>query len=199
MPRISLTDFVDIVSSSGTPKANKVRQIKHRPPYIPAFDFYKPLRDRIIETHGAGESKDYLQDLMSSINDRKKITAYPHVLEGYVSWWGRKNLEWFDPPNDLFSLHGVDVSVNPELGLHINGEPHLIKLYFKSEDLTKNRVDVIHHLLDSTLATRCPENTIMAVLEIRRPRLYVPTIQIQNLTAALGAELAYISDLWSNV
>lgn len=199
MPRISLTDFVDIVSSGGTPKANKVSQIKNRLPYNPAFDFYKPLRDRIIEVHNIGETKEYLKSLMPLISDRKKLTAYPAVIDGYLSWWGKKKFSWFNPPNDLFSFHGIDVSVNPELGLYINGDPYLIKLYFKAERLTKNRVDVIHHLMGSVLAPVSPNGTTMAVLEIRQSKLYAPTIQIPNLTAVLGAELAYISALWANV
>jgi hypothetical protein len=46
MIRVSLTDFVDIVSKSGTPKATKVAQVKKRGRYEPAVDFYKPLREK---------------------------------------------------------------------------------------------------------------------------------------------------------
>lgn len=51
MPQLSLTDFVDIVSKSGRPKATKVLQVKERPEYEPAFDFYRPFREHVIETH----------------------------------------------------------------------------------------------------------------------------------------------------
>lgn len=39
MPRITLTDVVDITSKSGTPKATKVNQIKYRQAYSPQTDF----------------------------------------------------------------------------------------------------------------------------------------------------------------
>ena len=58
MPQISLTDFVDIVSTSGTPKATKVKQVKYRPAYNPAIDFYKRIRDDIVETIGKTIQKD---------------------------------------------------------------------------------------------------------------------------------------------
>jgi hypothetical protein len=43
MPSISLTDFVDFVVATGTSKLTKVRQIKRRPQYHPAFDHWKSL------------------------------------------------------------------------------------------------------------------------------------------------------------
>lgn len=152
MPRFSLTDFVDIVVSSGTPKANKVRNIKNRPPYNPAFDFYKPLRDHIVQIHRLGKSKANINALMPSITDKKKLNVYPVLIDGYRKWWGKKVLVWFDPPNGIYHQHGIDISVNPELGLEIAGKPYLIKLYFKKERLTKNRIDVIHFLMDDQLS-----------------------------------------------
>lgn len=60
---ISLTDLVDVISKSGSPKATKVNQIKNRKPYHPTADFYKPLRDEIIRIHKEGLEKKLLQML----------------------------------------------------------------------------------------------------------------------------------------
>ena len=199
MPKLSLTDFVDVVASSGTPKANKVKQIKNRPQYNPAFDFYKPLRDRIVETHKLANEKKYLDEILPVLTDKKKISAYPILIKAYKKWWGKKQLTWFDPPSAVFSDHGVDVSVNPELGLYINGEPYLIKLYFKSDKLSKTRVDPILFLLESQLASMANPGTTMAVLDIRRSKLFTPTVQNPSLAAILSAELAYISSLWPHI
>lgn len=51
MAQISITDFVDVVSESGRSNAAKVKQIKNHPDYESAFDFYKPIRDAIINIH----------------------------------------------------------------------------------------------------------------------------------------------------
>lgn len=199
LARLSLTDFVDVVSASGSTKANKVTRIKTRPEYRPAFDFYKPLRDRIIEAHSRGFPRTYIGQLMPSIKDKKKIANYPNAIQGYTKWWGRKKMEWFDPPRLLFTKHDIDVSVNPELGLVINGDSYLIKLYFKADPLTKNRIDVIHYLMNKRLQSKCPTDTQMAILDVRKSRLLVPTIPKPNLAAMLDAELAYIATLWINL
>jgi hypothetical protein len=201
MPQISLTDFVDVVSSSGTPKATKVRQIKTRPPYEPALDFYKPIRDTIVEAHERGMTKDYVDAALANLTDKKKSAAYPAIVSAYKSWWGRKGFVWFFPPSALYSSHGIDISINPELGLLIDGTPHLVKLYFKAEPLAKNRVDIITHLMTATVAATCPNpgETVMAVLDIRRKKLISPTTPVANLGAALDAELAYIAALWHSI
>ena len=90
MAKISLTDFVDIVSKAGRPKATKVRQVKERPDYEPAFDFYKALREHIVEVHSSGGGKEIISDVMVSISDPKKIKNYPELLAGYKKWLGRK-------------------------------------------------------------------------------------------------------------
>ena len=39
------------------------------------------------------------------------------------------------------------VRVNPELGISINGHPYSIKLFFKSEKPSKDRLETMFHLL----------------------------------------------------
>jgi hypothetical protein len=199
MPNISLTDFVDIVSASGTSKATKVRQAKNRDDYNPAFDFYKKLRETIINVHKEGATKKALDTCLENLTDSKKKAAYPKLVEGYKKWWGRKKLLWFDISNQLFIGDGIDVRVNPELGLQVNGTPHLIKLYFKKDEIKKNRIDIITHLMDAVLSEKCPPNTVMAVLDIRRGKLFKPTVPIDGLSAMLNAELAYINSLWNDI
>lgn len=199
MPSLSLTDFVDVVSASGIQKANKVKQIKNRPDYNPAFDFYKRIRELIIDTHKNGYQKTRLDSCMDGITDKKKLTAYPFIIAGYKKWWGRKDLEWFDAPSELFSSNGVEVRTNPELGLHISGKPHLIKLYFKSDVITKNRVDIITHLMSMVLSVNVPSDTIMSVLDVRKSKLIPLSAHVEGISSVIMAEMAYISSLWPSI
>lgn len=199
MHKISLTDFVDIVSKSGTPKATKVANVKHRPDYVPASDFYKPLRDRIADTHRNNLTAKNIEKLLHSLADGKKMKNYPDLVNGYSSWWGKKSIEWFEPVSDNFVLHDIAVSINPELGLVINGQPHLIKLYFKSDPLTKNRIDIVTHLMEVCLRKHCQDGVVMAVLDVRKGKLISPKVPIAALSATLDAELAYIAALWPNI
>ncbi|WP_200946093.1 hypothetical protein, partial [Rhodanobacter sp. Root561] len=117
--RISLTDLVDIVSKSGSPKATKVAQIKARPDYQPAIDFYKQFRDGIIGIHKSSGARTELAKIISKVSEKNRVSNYPAAIAGYKKWWGTKSLEWFQPQSKIFSRSGVDVSINPELGLDV--------------------------------------------------------------------------------
>ena len=199
MPRLSLTDFVDIVLASGTPKMTKVAQIKKRKGYNPAFDFYKTIRDRIVDIHRNKYPKATIKKLIPTLTDTKKLEVYPMLISGYNKWWGKKSFNWFEPPSELFSQHGVDIRVNPELGLLIDGSPYLVKLYFKAKKLTKSRIDIITHLMGIALGGKCQTGTVMSVLDVRQAKLISPTVTIPNLVASISAELAYISALWPQI
>lgn len=196
MPRISLTDFVDIVLKSGTPKATKLNEVINRPEYHPATDFYRLVRDWIVATHSTGDSKSNLPKLLPTLTDKKKMGNYASVIEGYKKWWGAKSLEWFHPATGIYTAHGIDVSVNPELGLILNDKRHLVKLYFKSEPLTKSRIEIVAHLMKVTLNDKCQQETTMSVLDIRNSKLLSPTVPIKSLNAMLDAEMAYIEAFW---
>ena len=201
MIKIYLADFIDIVSASGAPKANKVKQVKNRRPYSPQTDYYKGIRDCITDVHVRNLAKSSLTSFLGTVTDQKKVQNYTTIAQGYNTWWGNKNINWFQPARGSFVAPGIgiEVVINPELGLDLGGQRHLIKLYFKQDELKKNRIDITTHMMDSCLRSFCQPNDIMSVLDTRKPKLISPTVPIANLTAMLTAELAYIENLWPNV
>jgi hypothetical protein len=198
MPSLSLTDFVDVISRSGTPKATKVREIKNRPPYSPTTDYYKHFRDGIVGIHRKNQPRATVK-LLSNQADAKKLANYTRLVSGYQRWWGRKSLVWLEPQSGLWGANGIDIRVNPELGLELNGIPYLIKLYLKSTPLTKARIDIVTHLMHVALSPSLPNKTVLAVLDVGNGKLFTPSLPIPTLTATLHAELAYIASLWPQV
>ncbi len=168
--KLSLTTFVDFVLKAGTPKLTVVRNFKNRDKYDPATDFYKPLRDEIVRMHVAGESKKALDVFLGSAHP-KKHDQYAEVIAGYQKFLGKKAVTWFAPPSEVWTAAGVTVSVNPELGLEIGGVPYVIKLYFKGEKLAKNRMEIINHLMASTLDDLKKPKTF-GVLDMRNAKLH---------------------------
>jgi hypothetical protein len=200
MPKISLTDFVDVVTRSGTSKITKIAQIKNRPTYSPQADFYKAVRECIIEMHEKRLPKSHLSDMLAKLKDAKKVTNYPDIATGYIKWLGKKELKWFKPPHETFSAHDVDVIINPEVGLQIAGIPHIIKLYFKGESLSASKVQIVGHLMEVSLRPLCKkQETRMSVLDTRHAKLFTPTVPVERLTAGLRGELAYIAAVWNDL
>lgn len=196
---ISLTDFVDVVSKSGSPKATKVNQIKNRDDYHPATDFYKKFRDGVIKTHKDSQPRTALFDLRNAVSDPKKIKSYGEILNGYNKWWGKKNIVWFDPPKKYYESFGIEVSINPELGLNIDGQRHIIKLYLKEEPLSRLRVDLVTVLMERSLRDFCEEGDVIGVLDVRKSKLFIVNAKVDKTMAMVDAELSYISSLWPHL
>lgn len=199
MPEISLTDFVDFAAATGQAKYNKLKRIKRRPDYEPAFDFYKQVREGIVECVRSGDPRTRLYTHIGTVTDNKKVSHYEKIVAGFKKWWGRKTLSWSEPSRDLYSAAGVDIRVNPEIRVEFGGTDYLLKLYFKDKPLSKAKVDVILFLMEQTLRAAVGPGVVMGVLDTRASKLIVPTVAIPELGGALRGELAYISAVWATV
>lgn len=200
MPTVSLTHFVDFVSKAGTPKLTIVKNVKEQlaRQYDPAADFYKAAREGIVEMHKTAQPKSALDVLMSSISDKKKQSAYPPIIQGYKKFLGKKKVSWFDPPRDEWTHGGLAVSVNPELGLTINGTLHTIKLYFKGDKLAKLRIDIATQLMELVLRkTKTP--TVFGVLDVRNAKLFTSSGIDPGLIALLQGEASSFAQMYAAV
>lgn len=198
MPQISLTDFIDVVAKSGRPKATKVRQVKERPEYEPAFDFYKPMREHLESLHKRGRPRSELGLILSTLTDPKKLRSYPAVIGGYEKWWGRKKLDWFSPPRGTYSSGGFDIIVNPELGLGFDQSKHVVKLFFKPEELSAFKAEIIVDLMEFQLRSMSDAETYFSVLDIRRGKLFSRGPHVPTSIPIVNAEVAYMASLWNN-
>nr|WP_314625438.1 hypothetical protein [uncultured Janthinobacterium sp.] len=199
MPKLSLTDFVDVVSKAGSPKITKVKQIKNRPAYQPATDFYKPFREALINLHASGKDRSSLDLIVSNLSDLKKIANYPELIDGYKKWWGKKSIGWFSPPRGTYTSSGVEIAVNPELGLIIDGKRVIVKLYNKAEPITQYRVDMVPLLMELVLRVSCNSTDVVALLDVRKGKLHYLSVNQATAKFGLDAEMAYIANLWPNL
>ncbi|MBL8891566.1 MAG: hypothetical protein JNL67_16420 [Planctomycetaceae bacterium] len=195
-PRLSLTDFVDVVHASGTPKATIVKTVKQRPDYQPAFDFYKQIRDGIAKAHRSGKTRKEFNALPRFSSDPKKLQNYTELRKAYFKWWGKKTFTWFSPPRASYHYSTLEIFINPELGLEWGGARHLLKLYFKEAKLTKPRATLILDLMESTLRTKCTPQTELCLLDIRTSKLFVRPPGPPATIPLVNAEIAYIEALW---
>ena len=201
MIEISLTEFVDFVTKAGGPKLTVVREVKkrHAEGYDPKTDFYKKLRDGIVAHHAMGKPKAALDALAQGVTDRKKVVAYPIIIQGYKKFLGRKVVTWFAPPKKTTWEHGdLVVRVNPELGLQLNGRPHLIKMYLKKNQLRRLEVPSIMHLLQLVLSSKSESRTL-GLLDVRRGHLITADGFDPALTPLLQGEAASFATIYRSL
>lgn len=196
---ISLTDFVEFVIKSGSPKLTIVKQIKNRTVYHPSKDYWKKLRDKIQETHSEAKDKDDLDKVIVDITDNSKLRNYKEAILAYKKFLGKKKIKWFNPPFKQWKNSELMIRLNPELGLIINNEKYVVKLYFKAEPITKNRIEIILSLLKSELKNK-KENFKFALLDIRTIKLHTDEkIDINVLQPLLIGEAISFETIWKAI
>jgi hypothetical protein len=195
MPEISLTDFVDFAITTPPSQLTKVRQLCSRGAYDPRFDFWKPLREGMQEFHAKNKKLD---DILVGLKDTKKVKRYPSSIKGYTKFVSKqKGLSWFKPPSALWSYGGLSVRVNPELGLHLDGKKHIIKLYFKDEKPTKQRLKIVFEMMRIGLGL--DDTVLPAVIDVSNGRLMIPRPLAEDLLPLLEAQALAFMHLWKAI
>ena len=195
MHKISLTSFIDIIRKAGTQKITKINSvIKQYGNYSPSVDFYKKIRDKIVEFFEGKCSREELIDF-HLLQTPSKMSHYSVISKGVVTWAGRKDYTWFTPDRAIWGNPEIQISINPELGLIIDDKKYIIKLYFKSEQIRKTDADIILELMKLSIDSN---DIVVGVLDVRNSRLITSTREIDGLDDAIKAELAYIESYWKS-
>ena len=198
--RISLTDFVDFSIKVGPPKLTKVNELRRRGNYSPATDFWKPLRDALVDLHESGRmDRRQLDAFLKTVSDGKKVSRYTDACAGYKSFLGRKRIDWFASPQAIWVPNRLKVRVKPELGLTIDGHPHIVKLYFKNDKLSKQRVELVTYLMRDRLKKSAPAGARFCVLDIAHAKLHHASENGGNLFPLLMGEAAAFVAMWESL
>jgi hypothetical protein len=195
MTSVPMSEFVDFVLTSGTGKLTAVRYVKQHL-YDRGADFYKPLRESIVDAHEKGlDVPAALADYLTTVVDPRERRIFPKVVKGYGKFLRGQKMTWFEPPMRDYPVGPLSVRVNPEVGLLIGGKPHAIKLYFRGDPLAPQRAMVVNELLHGAFSATWP-GTVCAVLDVRRARLY-PYRPKSEMGALLRAEAASFASLYA--
>lgn len=198
MEKISLSYFVDFVLKAGTPKLTGVREFKENRDEV-YTDFYKPIREAIIDMHRSGLSDRTLDHFLASLRDERRRRIYPTIVEGYRKFLASGKIKWIEPPLGSYPVGDVEININPELGLEINGVPHVIKMYFRGEALSAKRVSVTLNLITSSLAGAAPQGTVFAMLDVRKAKLHTLKAPNPRLALLLRGEAASFSTIYASI
>lgn len=142
-PIASMANFTDFALSSGAPKVTLLSEFR-RNRDSPVTDFYKPLRETIVDIHKRGrDPAEAFAMLMMHVGDERAKRIYPEIIMGHGAFVGAHvPLPYFAPCTAAFPAGpGLSIAINPELGLVIAGVRHHVKLYLRKEPLGQKRVD----------------------------------------------------------
>lgn len=195
MAKIFMKEFSDIAVSSGTSKISKIRKEKNKTSYNPARDYYKQIREAIVDSHSKGYGSTYIAKEADGCTNLKRKPNYELIAKLYIQWLGKKNVTWFVPPRGTYTHLSSEIVLNPEIGMEYNDEKHVVKLYFGEEKISQNRANYMLHLMREKL----PKTCLYHVLDIRRKKLFSITGDHAIFLISINSEIAGIESAWPSV
>ena len=202
--KVSLTRFKDFVNASSVDRQDVVKDTINSGEYSPCKDFYKDIREAIVSMFKDGGSIEKLEEEINLVRDEKK-TQYLLLLQGFKTWINKKKIVYLGAEACNFELNGLDLSINPELLLEINGEKTVVKLFFKGgkQKAERKKASVIPVLMKTAFVAFGEEykDYNFAVLDICNGKLFriTPSTPIDKILLTLNTEaknwLEYQSEL----
>ncbi len=200
---ISLTQFFPFVLADSIGKRAELRAIKRSiGSYSPAVDYWRLLRLQIMSFHQFEQPVDSAKsdalDHAIELAHPDRVVHYRTAITNYRRVFGRKRVEWIGRPRrGMWLADGLQVRVNPELHLTIDGEPHVVKLYLKADrrwalsQRTANPMAYLLHACHGHLGTPL-------VVDLMRGRAFRLTRHGVDYESLLRAQAAAFRSLWES-
>lgn len=200
---ISLSEFMNFSTKKSTGSRMKaVKDIKYKPDYHPAIDYWKRLRDEIKRIHDNGLPIESLKELIYVVSEDKQEN-YRKNINAYINFVKKNDPEYFSVGKAIWNFDdNLSVRANPEMGLIVNGTPHLVKVHYKTTNKELSKQTIKSTLTAIQLADSdyvLPDNPVYAVLNLANRRLYTSDNLIDDDVTLLKADAFQFSYLWTQL
>jgi hypothetical protein len=189
MAIVPLSTFVEFTVAQGTARVALARASGDD--YDPRRDFYKGLRERAIRQFANGWSAAEFRRSLREVRNPRKQASYEACRRGLTQWARGRQIVASRARPSLWEAGGLDIRVNPELRLTVDGRRFAVKLYFKADELTPARRENTLFLLAET----APQGVEAGILDARRGHLVTEDEQDPALDARLASDAAALSAL----
>lgn len=174
--RISLTQFIHFKASISTSaRISVVRNIKEND-YSPAVDYWLDLRKAINKFSEGKINIEELNNVVDSVPLRKKAN-YRKAINRFAHFIEKNNVSFFPVNKSFWSYEDLIVSASPELGMFINNEKFLVKIFYNikkpEEKVTKRNIMPTLSLLN--IANKASEQSQqVGLLNLQNGKLLTP-------------------------
>lgn len=174
--RISLTQFIHFKASISTSaRISVVRNIKEND-YSPAVDYWLDLRKAINKFSEGKINIEELNNVVDSVSLRKKAN-YRKAIDRFAHFIEKNNVSFFPVNQSFWSYEDLIVSASPKLGMFINNEKFLVKIFYNikkpEEKVTKRNIMPTLSLLN--IANKASEQSQqVGLLNLQNGKLLTP-------------------------
>lgn len=162
--------FANFVIEKPNKRKRYVNKVINKGPYSFEKDYYSIFRAKLISAIKKNKSLIELNNMLKKINPRK-YNHYEVLIDQIQNFMQGVKYIWVEPPKNIIEYSGLQLKVNPEIGININGETLFIKMYFKQEQINTKKVNVMLKIMQDSIKEDYP-NAKVAILDIRHCELH---------------------------
>jgi hypothetical protein len=189
---ITMTSFARFILADAQSKMAQARSIRHQyeDGYRQSSDHWRYLRSELRDALVAGGPRSAVKVIPKGVREKQR-SAYESACAGMFKFWGRKHLQLIGEPEPRHWTYGrLDVKVNPEWQLDLDGVETVLKLYLKRDlTLTKRLADPLLSLMAVTFDPEA-RGMSMGVLDVHRGKLFSGTAHNYELRPVLEMQAA---------
>ncbi|GGE57862.1 hypothetical protein [Priestia taiwanensis] len=197
---IGMSQFLDFtLKHTMLSKMKKVQEIKNQGAYHPIRDHWKEFREALASCCKNQRDLRDMEVLLRDIPERKK-NSYASLLDVFLKFIRNKDVTAFVPPNVHWKYSdALLVRATPEIGLTINGIPHLIKIFFKGDTVAVSKRNIQPTLTlmeDATKDCDLLAYTTLSTLDIKKGKLHTLDRKNPLVLQALRHEAQLFLQIW---
>jgi hypothetical protein len=190
--KVPLSAFSTFVGATSSRKLQTIATLKGG--YDPRHDYWKQAREFLPRNHQNGGDKTKLDEFAQTITSNR-AGNYKVRLNTYKKWWGKHTITWTGGKSYVWKNGSVEVNVNPDLFVEIDGERYVLKLYFNKDPMPTDRANTVLRLLQLGFQRRDPEVTV-GILDVGQGKVILPTRNLKGLDPVLAGEAASFAAMW---
>ncbi|MHA7611898.1 hypothetical protein ACX2QB_06010 [Weissella viridescens] len=202
---ISSTTFLNFTTAKSTDaKISELKKAKYSE-YMPAADYYKPLRESFIKILCNNEDPKLLLKVADSVNEKKR-DSYRKIARNLVKFLKNNNVQYFDTGKAYVRASSdLSISAKPDFGAYVNGIPYLIKVNYRKngKDRSINKRNVNTNLVLMALSEKefqTPDGTLTAILNGQNGTLIPLENEVSNSDKLKNTvDINYLVDIWQRI
>jgi len=201
--RITFESFIDFTLKPDSLKPSFIRSLQSGAfPLRP--DTWEPVREVITEVVCGGEPIKRLYSVINQAPNECRIN-YSRAVSGFDRFFaGAGDSTGFVPPKAFWVRDELVVSVNPEIGIVINGIPYVIKLYLKEYTdtrevrMNKERAMISIQMMADAFEPIYGKRCRMSLLNVATGQLLTPRTN-DDIKVALSCSADTFITMWKTL
>ncbi len=166
-----------------------------------ARDYYLEFRNTLRQTHWLTNNistfEAALDHLVSKQKDAGRQEHYRKLGEAYISFWKKRDADFFDIRQEIVPVAGLSIRVVSEVGMRYGGDELALKLSLSAPKPTRSFRQVIQHLSGQAL-TRNPKLQPL-LWDVRREEILPPVPIPRDFQLALEGQAGAFRQIWEGL